>query len=99
MTILTLQLSRGRQRGLELGQARSLETGHGEEDVAERELPNVPLKKLWCSEGEESETHSSIRHPSMRGALEAEEQVELPNNSLWGLGSRSFKDKAPGKPL
>lgn len=97
-------MSRGRQRGLELGQAHGLETrtwqGGGVEDVAQGTLPNMPLKKLWYSEGEESETHSSIHPPSINeGSAGGRDQVELPNNCLWAWGAEVPRTKLKGNPF
>lgn len=66
MTILRLSSCPGEGSvGWNWDRLMALRQGHGEEDVAEGTLPNMPLKKLWYTEGEESETHSSIHPPSI----------------------------------
>ena len=81
---------RGRQCGLVLGQAHGLETRAWEEDVAKGDLPTMPLKRLCCSEGEESEIHPSIPEGSAGGRRAGGATKEL----FMGPGSRSAKDGA-----
>lgn len=64
----------------------ALRQGHWEEDAAEGALPKMSLKRLWYGEGEESETHSSTHHPSMRGVLQAEvPRMEFEGNPFGEL--------------
>ena len=91
MTILRLSSCSGEGSvGWYWDRLTALRQGHWEEDVAKGDLPTMPLKRLCCSEGEESEIHPSIPEGSAGGRRAGGATKEL----FMGPGSRSAKDGA-----